>query len=89
VGLSEAYSTEVYSPTFNYETASESVGLNESYSTILKRIHGEIEVVGLVETIQAKRTQGNVETTYVLEDLTQWTEVSVVETPWIKEKTEI
>jgi hypothetical protein len=89
VGLSEAYSTEVFSPVFNYQTASESAGLNESYSTILKRIHGEVEVVGLVEAIQAKRTQGNLETTYILEDLTQWTEISVVETPWVKEKIEI
>ena len=87
--MSEAYSTEVYSPSFNYETASESVGLNESYSKILKRIYGVVEVVGLSESIQAKRTQGNLETTYVLEDLTQWTEISQVTTPWIKEKTEI
>lgn len=89
VGLSETYSTEVYSLTFNYETSSESVGLNESYSTILKRIHGEIEVVGLVEAVQAKRTQGNLETTYVLENLTQWTEISQTTTPWIKTKIEI
>ena len=89
VSLSEAYSTEVFSPSFNYETASESVGLSESYSKILKRIRGVVEVVGLVEAIQAKRTQGNMETTYVLEDLTQWTEISRVETPWIKTKVEI
>lgn len=89
VGLVEAYSTETFSPSFNYETASESVGLSESYSKILKRIRGVVEVVGLSETIQAKRTQGNLETTYVLEDLTQWTEISRVETPWIKIKTEI
>lgn len=89
VGLIEAYSTETFSPTFYSETASESVGLSESYSKILKRIHGEVEVVGLSETIQAKRTQGNLETTYILEDLTQWTEISRVETPWIKRKTVI
>lgn len=89
VGLVEAYSTEVTSPTFNYESASESVGLSESYSTIIKRIHGVVEVVGLVEAIQAKRTQGNLETTYVLEDLTQWTQLSGVSTPWIKKKVEI
>lgn len=89
VGLVEAYSTETFSPSHNYETASESVGLSESYSKILKRIRGEVGVVGLAETIQAKRTQGNVETTYVLEDLTQWTEISRVETPWIKIKTEL
>lgn len=89
VGLAESYSTEVTSPTLNYETATESIGLSESYSKILKRIHGEAEVAGLSETVQAKRTQGNLETTYLLEDLTQWTEVSVVTTPWIKEKTEI
>lgn len=87
IGLSEAYSTEVLSPSFNYETASESVGLNESYSKILKRIRGVVEVVGLSESIQAKRTQGNVETTFVLEDLTQWTQISEVTTPWIKIKT--
>jgi hypothetical protein len=89
VGLVEAYSTETFSPSFNYETASESVGLSESYSKILKRIHGVVEVVGLSETIQAKRIQGNLETTYVLEDLTQWTEISRVETPWIKIKTKL
>ncbi|GAH00667.1 unnamed protein product, partial [marine sediment metagenome] len=89
IGLVEAYSTETWTPTFNYKTASESVGLSEAYSKILKRIHGEVEVVGLVEAIQAKRTQGNLETTYVLEDLTQWTEISRIETPWIKIKTEL
>ena len=89
VGLSEAYSTEVYSPVFNYETASESFGLNESYSKLIKRIRGVVEVVGLVEAVQAKRTQGNLETTYVLEDLTQWTEISKTETPWIKTKVEV
>lgn len=89
VGLVEAYSTETFSPTHNYETASESVGLSESYSKILKRIRGVVEVVGLSETIQAKRIQGNLETTYVLEDLTQWTEISRAETPWIKIKTKL
>ena len=41
------------------------------------------------EALQAKRTQGNLETTYILEDLTQWTEISRVETPWIKKKIEV
>ena len=86
VGLSESYSTEVFSPSFNYETASESVGLSESYSTILKRIRREAEVVGLVEGLQILRKQGNVETTYTLGDLTKWTETQEVDTPWIKKQ---
>lgn len=89
IGLVEAYSTETFSPTYYYETASESIGLSESYSKVIKRVYGVLEVVELKEAAQAKRIQGNMETTYVLEDLTQWTEISKVETPWIKIKTEI
>ncbi len=74
-------------PAYNYESASEVVGLSESCSYIvITDSLGVSEVVGLSESIQAKRTQGNLETTYVLEDLTQWTEISRVTTPWVKEK---
>lgn len=89
IGLSESYSTEVYSPTFNYETASESVGLSEAYSILTKKLRNAAESVGLKEALQAKRIQGNLETTYVLQDLTQWTQISRVSTPWIKKKIEV
>ena len=89
VTLAESYSTEVYSPTFNYETASGVVGLVESLASSMKRTQSIAEGAGLIEAVQAKRTQGNRETTYILEDLTQWTEISKTETPWVKIKTVI
>ena len=82
IGLSESYETDVKEAQF--KAVAESIGLVEAYS-IKKTLHrSAAESIGLVETLQAKRTQGNLETTYTIDQLTQWSEVDRVTTPWVK-----
>ena len=82
IGLSESYETDVKEAQF--KAVAESMGLVEAYS-IQKTLHrSAAEAMGLSETLQAKRTQGNLETTYTIDELTQWSEISRMTTPWVK-----
>ena len=83
IGLVESYSTEVRPMQFT--SASEAIGLIEGMTRVLKPMP-TAESISLVERIQAKRTHGNLVTTYTIEDLVGWDEVSPIVTPWIKTK---
>jgi len=87
IGMVESYSTKV-SPC-QFSSASDIMGLHESYSIMKKQFRSVAESIGLVERLQAKRTQGNVVTTFTIQDLTQWNDVPPTVTPWVKTKIEI
>lgn len=80
--LSESFSTQV-SPC-QFQTASDIVSLVEGTSIFIKRPRTIAESIGLLEALQAVRTQGNIVTTYDISQLTQWSDVAGVTTPWVK-----
>lgn len=84
IGMVESYSTNV-SPC-QFSSASDIMGLHESYSTIKTLYRNVAESMGLVERLQARRTHGNLVTTYTIEDLLGWDAVSPRSTSWIKTK---
>ena len=61
--------------------------LAEAYSTRKKIIGSGSESVSLSERLSAKRTAGNIITTYEITDLTDWQDGAPTVTAWIKEKT--
>jgi hypothetical protein len=69
------------------KTVSEELFLAEAYST-RKIIRGlQSECIFLAEKLTAKKTAGNIVTTYDITNLTEWQTVPPVTTAWIKEKT--
>jgi len=72
---------------FHY-SESEIVKLAESYTYIRGKTGEATEIAKLKESIQAKRTHGNVETTYYIDLPTQWDEIAPATTKWIKSKVE-
>jgi hypothetical protein len=81
IGLQEFYQKGIG------KIVAEDCFLAESYSTrkIIRGSRGES--IGLSEKLTAKRTAGNIITTYEITDLTQWEDRAPAVTPWIKEKT--
>jgi hypothetical protein len=66
---------------------SEDCFLAEVYSWIKKILKTQTESVYLAEKLTAKKTAGNIITTYDITDLTDWQDIAPAVTAWIKEKT--
>jgi hypothetical protein len=67
----------------------EDIDFGENYSMILKKPKQVKEDFELMESYSAKKTAGNIETTYLFGEPTEWQPISPTVTPWIKMKTEI
>jgi hypothetical protein len=64
----------------------EDIDFGENYSMILKKPKQVKEDFELIESYSAKKTAGNIETTYLFGEPTEWQPISPTATPWIKEK---
>jgi len=69
------------------KAVTEDLFLAESYSTRKIIRAGASESIGLSEKLTAKRTAGNIITTFEITDLTDWQDRTPTVTHWIKEKT--
>lgn len=67
----------------------EAIGISESVLAIKQKLKNITESIKISESCMAKRTHGNLETTYTMGTPTEWDGVSPVTTPWITKKTEI
>ena len=81
IGLQEFYQKGIG------KIVAEDCFLAEAYSTRKKIIGSGSESVSLSERLSAKRTAGNIITTYEITDLTDWQDGAPTVTAWIKEKT--
>jgi len=71
-----------------HHAESEIVKLAESYVYFKGFMREAAEAAKLKESLQAKRTHGNVETTYYIDLPTEWDGISPATTKWIKSKVE-
>jgi len=67
----------------------EAIGISEAVLAIKQKIKNITESIKIIESFGAKRTHGNMETTYTMGIPTEWDGVSPVTTQWITKKTEI
>lgn len=69
------------------KSVTEDLFLAESFSTRKIKCAGISESIGLSEKLTAKRTAGNIVTTFDITDLTDWQDRTPAVTAWVKEKT--
>lgn len=81
--LVESYSKKVIT------SKAEVIGISEAILAIKQKIKNIRESVKISEFIAAKRTHGNLETTYTMGVPLEWTELEKQTTQWITKKTEI
>jgi len=81
--LVESYSKKVII------SKTEAIGISEAILAVKQKIKNVREAIKINEFIAAKRTHGNLETSYTMGAPLEWTELEKQQTQWITKKTEI